>query len=185
MPVDGDFEQLRTLGARLKDAGTEGRGLQRELRKGLRAAADPLAKKIDDEKRMDPYMPDRYAGVLSKDLDVKVRTSISGDPKVTIEAKAREHHRKIGQIEDGYINHPVFARGPRRRPRSPALTEAAARKHGIPVSAVRGWTWVKPPQTKGMRRGFFSDPCEESAPDVRKQLLQAMADTDRKITGGR
>jgi hypothetical protein len=177
-------EQLNGLSRRLRDAGPEGRGLYRALQKALKKAADPVAKEIGDTAHMDPYMPNRYAAVLAADLDVKVRTSLSGDPKVTIEAKAREHHRKIGLIEDGVINHPVFARGPRRAPRSPALRGEAARKHGIPLSAVRGWTW-KNGQTAGMRAGFFAEPCENSESAVRDRLLEAMAETERKITDGR
>lgn len=181
MPEPGAV-QLAGLSRRLRDAGTEGRGLYRALQKALKAAADPVAKEIGDTAHMDPYMPDRYAAVLAADLDVKVTSSLSGDPKVTIRAKPIEHHRKIGLIESGVINHPVFAQGPRRRPRSAALTEEAARKHGIPVSAVRGWTWVNG-QTKGMRAGFFTDPCKNAEPDVSDKLMQALTETARKIAG--
>jgi hypothetical protein len=173
--------QLNGLSRRLRDAGPEGRGLYRALQKALKAAADPVAKEIGDTAHMDPYMPDRYAAVLARDLDVKVLTSLAGDPKVTIQAKAREHKRKIGLIEDGVINHPVFARGRRTRLRSPVLREAAL-KGGIPEHAINGWTW-KNGQIAGMRPGFFSDPCKNAEPDVRDRLMGALDETARKIAG--
>jgi hypothetical protein len=182
MPDPGAV-QLDRLSQRLRDAGTQGQGLLRALRKALRDAAEPVAKEIGDTRHLDPYFPDRYAAVLAADLDVTVRSGLSGDPKVTIRAQGREHNRKIRLFNDwGIINHPVFAQGPRRRPRSPALTEEAARKHGIPVSAVRGWTW-KNGQTKGMRAGFFDDPCKNAEPDIRDAVMQALHETARKITG--
>jgi hypothetical protein len=35
-----------------------------------------------------------------------------------------------------------------------------------------------------MRPGFFADPCKNSESAVRDRLLEAMAETDRKITDG-
>jgi hypothetical protein len=35
-----------------------------------------------------------------------------------------------------------------------------------------------------MKPGFFSDPCKKAAPDIREKVLEAMAETSRKITGG-
>jgi hypothetical protein len=37
--------------------------------------------------------------------------------------------------------------------------------------------------TQRVRRGFFSDPAEKAAPDIRDKVLDAMAKTARKITG--
>ena len=161
MPIDGR-DRLHALARQLKDAGTEGKGLDRELRKALREAADPLAKQIGSTEHLNPYFPDRYAAVLGRDLDVSVRTYLSGDPKVTIQAKARDRKRKIALFNDyGIINHPVYAQGPRRK-----------------------WNWSNG-QTGGMRKWFFTDPCENAAPDVRDRLMQALKDTARKIADGR
>jgi hypothetical protein len=162
MSVDGPGrEQLRALAARLKEAGDEGKGFKRELMRQLDEAAQPLAKKIAGVEHLKPYMPDRYAEVLAADLAVTTQRLFGASPRVSVVAKAREHKRKIRIIEDGLINHPVYAQGRRR-----------------------SWTWVNG-QTAGMRPGFFSDPCEEAVPDIREHALEAMAETARKITDGR
>jgi hypothetical protein len=163
MSIDGPGrEQLRALAARLKDAGAEGQGLRRELMKQMDEAAKPLAREIADPERLKPYMPDRYADVLGADLSVTTQKLFAGaSPRVSIVAKAIAHKRKIRLIEAGFINHPVFAQGPRRK-----------------------WDWENG-QTKGMKAGFFADPCKKAEPDIRDHALKAMAETARKITDGR
>lgn len=163
MSIDGPGrEELRALAARLKDAGEEGKGFRRELMKQLDEAAKPLAKEIASLTHLKPYMPDRYAGVLAGDLGVTTQRLFSGNPRISIVAKAKVHRRKIRRVNDGLLMHPVFAQGVRR-----------------------SWTWVKEPQTDGMKAGFFSDPCEKAVPDIREHALTAMAETARKITDGR
>ena len=163
MSVDGPGrEQLRTLAARLKEAGDEGKGLRNALMRQLGEAAKPLARDIADPERLKPYMPDRYALVLAADLDVSTQRIFAGNsPRVSIVARGRVHKRKVRLTEAGSINHPVFAQGPRRK-----------------------WDWVNG-QTTGMKPGWFSDPCEAAEPDIRDHLLKALADTARKITDGR
>ena len=163
MSIDGPGrEELRILAERLKDAGNEGKGFRRELMDQMDAAAQPLARKIDDEARLKPYMPDRYAAVLAKDLNVSTQRIFAGSsPRVSVVAKGRVHKRKVALTEDGIINHPFFAQGPRRT-----------------------WDWVNG-QTAGMKPGWFSDPCEDAVPDIREHVLEAMAETARKITDGR
>lgn len=164
MSIDGPGrEQLRELAARLKDAGTEGQGFRRKLVKQIDAAAQSLVREIADPVRLRPYMPDRYADVLAADLTVSTQRLFAGpSPRVSIVAKGREHKRKVQQVEDGLLMHPVFARGPRRR-----------------------WTWLKEPQTAGMRPGWFSDPCEAAVPDIRDHIIEAIEETDAEITSGR
>lgn len=162
MSIDGPGrEQLRTLAERLKDAGSEGKGLRRALMKQLEDAAKPLAREIADPARLASYMPHRYAGVLGADLSVTTQRLFSGDPRISVVAKARAHRRKLRLIESGVINHPKWPRGPRRR-----------------------WEWENG-QTRGMRAGFFADPCERAVPDIREHALAAVAETLEKITGGR
>lgn len=164
MSIDGPGrEQLRTLAARLKEAGTEGQGFRRELLKQLGEAAKPLAREIGDAERLKPYMPDRYAAVLAADLSVTTQRLFTGpSPRISIVAKGRVHKRKVARLEDGFIWHPVYAQGIRKK-----------------------WNWAKKPQTAGMKPGWFSDPCEKAAPDIRGHVLEAMAETARKITDGR
>ena len=151
---------MRLVAARLKDAGDEGKGLKRQLQKNITKAAESLANKIADVEHLMPYLPDRYAEVLSKDLGVRVQNRFSGgNPAVQVRAQAREHKRKIKRLDAGTINHPVYPRGPRR-----------------------DWSWSNY-QTGGMKPGFFSDPCKDETPEIRSKVLEALAETGRKITG--
>jgi hypothetical protein len=159
--IDGPGrDKLRLVAERLKDAGEQGKGLRRELMKELDAAAQPLARKISSLEHLKPYLPDPYAVILAGDLSVGAQKIFASNPRVSIRAKAREHRRKVRLLDAGFINHPVYARGPRRR-----------------------WNWVNG-QTGGMKPGFFTDPCEQATPEIREHVLAALTETDRKITSG-
>jgi hypothetical protein len=159
--IDGPGrDQLRTLAQRLKDAGDEGKGLRRELMKQMDAAAQPLAVKIASVEHLKPYLPDRYAAVLAADLTVRAQKIFAGNPRVSIRAQGRAHKRKVALLDEGFINHPVFARGPRRT-----------------------WDW-KNRQTGGMRPGFFSEACRDAAPDIREHVLMAITETTAKVAHG-
>jgi hypothetical protein len=152
-------EQLRLLAERLKAAGSEGQGLRRELMKQITEAAKPLTEEIASLEHLKPYLPDRYAKILSGDLTVSARRIFAKDPRVSIQAKAaREKRRKVRWLDQGFINHPIYARGARDT-----------------------WNWVTG-QTGGMRPGFFTDACKDAAPDIREKVLQALTETSRKIT---
>ena len=152
---------LSRLAKRLREAGTEGQGLRRNLMSAISDAAKPLAAEIADPGHLAEYMPDRYAAILGGDLSVKVQRSFSGDPKVTIRAQARAHRRKIKLLDNGTINHPKW---PGRRPR-------------------RDWNWQNG-QTGGMKAGFFSDVAKKHAPEIRDKVMQALTETARSIGGG-
>lgn len=156
MGIDGPGrEQLRTLAARLKEAGDEGKGFRRELMRQLTEAAQPLVREIADPAHLRPYMPDRYAGVLAGDLSVGAQRILTSNPRVSIRAKSRVRRRKVRQLDAGIIQHPLFG----------------DREH-----------WYK--QTGGMRPGFFTDPCEKATPQIREHVLKALTETEKKITGG-
>ena len=74
---------------------------------------------------------------------------------MSIRAKGRAHARKLQQLDDGLILHPLWG----------------DREH-----------WFA--QRAAMRSGFFTDPAEHAAPDMRKAILAAMRETSRKITTG-
>jgi len=141
------------LSRRLKEAGET--GLRRELYRAISRAAGPLADEISSAAHLRPYMPNRYAEVLAADLRVSVSRRTGNDPGVSIRAKARAHSRKLQQLDDGIIEHPLWGN----------------RKF-----------WRK--QFGGMRSGFFTDPAEHAAPDMRDAILAAMRETARKITTG-
>jgi hypothetical protein len=159
--IDGPGRaELRDLAARLKDAGEEGKGFRKALRKQLVEAAKPIAKKITDPAHLNAYLPDHYVTVLAPDLSVSVQQILSGSPRVSISARTRrERRRKVAHLDLGLINHPVFARGPRSH-----------------------WTW-KNNQTGGMRPGFFTDPCRDAAPDIREHVLKAITETAAEVAG--
>lgn len=156
--VRGQY-QLRALSARLREAGSEGQGLRRNLYKQMNEAVKPLAEEISAPEHLMAYMPDRYAAILAEDLGVRIAKSFSANPRIEILAKAKQHKRKVRLLDAGRINHPVYARGPRK-----------------------GWRWSNA-QTGGMRPGFFSDATEKASPQIRDKVLKAMTETARSITG--
>jgi hypothetical protein len=141
------------LSRRLKEAGET--GLRRELYRKISEAARPLADEISSAEHLVPYMPNRYAAVLASDLSVRVSRRTGNDPGVSIRAKGRSKGRKLQQLDNGLITHPLWGN----------------REH-----------WFR--QTAAMRAGFFTDPAEHAAPDMRKAILAAMSETSRKITRG-
>lgn len=149
---------LRRIAAHLRAAGKEGQGLRKNLTQALADAAEPLAREISSLDHLKPYLPDRYAAILAADLGVRAKASFGANPRAEVRAKARDHKRKIVLLDDGFINHPVYARGVRKT-----------------------WNW-KNRQTGGMRPGFFADACRDARPDIRNRVMQALADTAKQIT---
>ena len=146
------------LSARLKEAGAT--GLRRQLYKAIDKSAQDLAKEIGSPEHLYPYLPNPYADVLAADLKVRVVKRSGQDPHLTLIAEGKNHKRKIVQLNDrGLLWHPVYARGRRR-----------------------DWTWR--PQFSHVRQGFFTDPVERSAPQIRERITEAMQETARKITRG-
>lgn len=146
-------DDYAALARRLKDAGET--GLARSLRKALKDAAAPITSQISDPGHLKSYLPDRYAATLA--ADIKVTTLQSGSirsPGVRIQASGRQKKRKVTQLNDGVITHPLF--GDREK-------------------------WFH--QLRGMRAGFFDDPCNRSGPQVRDKILKAMHEAAMKIAG--
>jgi hypothetical protein len=157
--VRGD-QQLRDLSLRLREMGTEGKGLRRELYRAINDAAAPLTKQIVDPAWLYPYMPNRYArDDLAPDLAVTTVKRGGQRASVLIRARGRTRDRQVTRLNAGLIKHPVFAR------------------KGTPR---RDWHWVV--QTKGMRSGFFTDAVRSQAPDIREKVLAAVHDVGKKIT---
>ena len=151
--------QLKLLDVRLRQAGTDGKGLRRRMYKNMNDAVKPLAAEISNVEHLKPYMPDRYAVVLASDLGVRVSKSFTANPRIEVLAKAKQHRRKLIMLDAGIINHPMWAQGTRR-----------------------DWDWSNT-QTGGMRPGFFTDAVKNATPQIRDQVLKAMTETSRAITG--
>jgi len=154
------------LSARLKEAGAT--GLRRELYKAIDKSARDLADEIGSTQHLKPYLPDPYAEVLAADLKVRVYKRSGRDPALTIRAEGRTKKRKLVQLDErGILVHPVFGRG-----------------GGGPGNPERrNWIWRA--QFRSVRQGFFTDPVEQSADQVRERILAAMRETARKLTTGR
>lgn len=154
--------EFGALAAALKDAGET--GLRKELYKAFDDAAKPLAREIQRVDHLAAFMPDRYARVLAGDLRVRVSKRTTGEPGVELVGSAptalfsRGRGRKVNQRNAGIITHPVFA---------------------VSGTPRRSWTWRT--QTKGMRPGFFDRPVEQSGPQVRDQIVAAVARVRDKI----
>jgi hypothetical protein len=153
--VSAGAEALYLLAGRLKDTGEV--GLRRELDKAIRDAARPVLAEI--RRGLPDYLPDPYAVVLGEDLQLSLseRTTDS-NPGVQLRAttRGRGGRRRIRRLDDtGVLWHPLF--GNRKR-------------------------WYG--QTSHVRAGFFTDPAQRSAPQVRDAILSAMSDVASRVTGG-
>jgi hypothetical protein len=136
--------------------------LSRELYKAISDAAAPVADEIKSTAHLDPYLPDRYAAVLSLDLKVTTHKNTSlSNPGVTIFARAPTGRggRKIRHINAGNLRHPVFA--DRTAPR-------------------RSWRW----RDQEVTPGFFTDPCEAAAPRIRDAIIAAVVRVEEKAMKG-
>jgi hypothetical protein len=136
--------------------------LRAELYKAISGAAKPVADEIKSLANLEDHMPNRYAAVLARDLRVTTSKRTTGaEAGVTIMARAPtlgRGGRKITQRNAGRITHPEWGQGPRRT-----------------------WRWSV--QERGMRPGFFDDPAQAAAPQVRKAILAAMSRIADKAVG--
>lgn len=147
-------EDFARLSRRLKDAGET--GLSRALSRAIRKAADPITREIKDPAHLRPYMPNRYADTLAADIRVTtVQRGSIRQPGVRIQAAGRAKKRKVQQLDEGVLHHPLY--GDRDR-------------------------WFL--QLKAMKPGFFTDPCEKAGPQVRDKITAAMRETAAKIARG-
>ena len=98
--------EFEALARALRDAGEK--DLQRELRKAINDAAQPLSREVQDEGHLRPYMPNRYAAILASDLAVTVSQRIGTSPGVTLRARGRQKQRHVARLNRGILTHPLF-----------------------------------------------------------------------------
>ena len=136
--------------------------LRKELNRAVTDAAQPLVHEEKSAPRIRDYMPNRYADLFAADLKIDVFKRTTGEQAgVNLLARAPTvggGGRKVAQRNTGIIWHPVYAQGPRR-----------------------SWNWKL--QTAGMRPGWFTDPAEAAAPQVREAIVAAMERVALKATG--
>jgi hypothetical protein len=155
----------------LKAAG-EG-GLRRELFKAINDAAKPLAREIANVAHLKPYLPDPYAAVLAESLSVSVSKIAGANPAIRLRAvggkDGRRRSRHVARINEGILRHPVFG------------TEAQLAAHIAAGGAAhhgRGWIW----RDQEVQPGFFTDPTEKAAPEIRRQIVAAMTTVANKAS---
>jgi uncharacterized protein YbjT (DUF2867 family) len=98
--------QLEAAAVRLRRAGQD--DLARELTAAMRRGVAPVPGQIRDG--LKPHLPDRYAADLA-DVDVKVIArsgSATTDAAVSVYAKASGKQRRLKNLDEGRLTHPVF-----------------------------------------------------------------------------
>jgi hypothetical protein len=147
--------ELEAAAVRLRRAGQD--GLARELTAAMRRGVEPVPGQIRDGLR--PHLPDRYAADLA-DVDIKTITrsgSATTDAVVSVYAKATGKARKLKNLDEGRLTHPLFGN------REKWFTQV-----GI---------------AQGVQPGWFTGPAEAAAPRVRAELEQALRDVAAKAAG--
>jgi hypothetical protein len=145
--------ELEALAFRLRRAGdTE---LLREVTRAMRDAVVPVQAEIRAD--LMPKLPNRYAGALDADLRLgtNVRTG-ERDPGVSITGQSRSKARKLRNLDEGRLTHPVF--GDRE-------------------------VW-KTQEEPSVQPGWFSGPAEAAGPRVRDGIERALADVAGRAVKG-
>lgn len=107
MPIDirGE-ENFHALAAKIR-AGVARNRMPSDMRAGFEQEAKPMREAVF--RSIATYLPNRYAAVLRRSLDIDARGAASGDTaRVTLIATARGRH--IGTTNAGNLRHPVFGR---------------------------------------------------------------------------
>ena len=145
--------ELEALAFRLRRAGdTE---LVREVTRAMRDAVVPVQAEI--RAGLAPDLPDRYAATLDADLrlGVNVRTN-ERDPGVSVTGQARSKARKLRNLDEGRLTHPVYGN----------------REH---------WSTQEEPS---VQPGWFTGPAEAGGPRVRAAIERALEDVAGKAVKG-
>lgn len=151
--VDELADHLAAISARLREIGDG--ALARRLSAGIGKAVEPVEQEVRNGLRS--HLPDRYAEVLGADLKFYRRTFTSADEArvaVYCTTQSGRDRRIRRQDEDGILWHPLFGRFPRRDPRN-------------------RWFAMGEPHVKP---GWFSGPCENATPRVRREIENALND---------
>ena len=147
---------LAAISARLRDIG-EG-GLTRELTRAIGKAVEPVEKNI--RAGLKPKLPDPYARELDASITVGRRTTTTIDEaQVTVYATNKGiKNRKLSRLDSGILWHPLFGRFPR----------TDRRNRWFEQSVTPGW---------------FTQPAQDAAPQVREAIGQALDAVAEKAAG--
>lgn len=163
-------DNLRAVSKALKQAGEQGKGLKRELNKGIRAAAKPVTRDVKAAARRDlPKGGGLNVWMARSSALIRIRPL--NNPGVDVYFPKRQD----GYI-DGVIRHPVFAR------RERVQGEGSKRKDGT-VDVHRNIhgggkvRWV----TQNVNGDWFDGTVERSAPVVRPEIEKAIEAVAQQI----
>lgn len=135
-------EQLAALTRRLKEAADK--ELQKELRKGIKLALDPLRKELPKSAR--DILP-KKGGLAEKVAKSKYSISRKNTSRESGLRLVAKNEYSLFKMDQGELKHPI----PRRNPRKPKK-------------------WVK----QRIRLGWASGPFDEKVPQARVEIEQAM-----------
>ena len=148
--------ELEAAAVRLRRAGQD--DLARELAAAMRRGVAPVPDLIRGG--LKPHLPDRYAGTLAADLDIRTTTragSATTDAVVSVYAQSRTGSRKLKRLDAGLLTHPLFGN----------------REH---------W-YTQEGAAQGVEPGWFTEPCEAEEARVRAELERALEDVGGKAAG--
>lgn len=153
--------ELIALGRRLQGMDKD---LDRELRRGLRRAAEPLQASVREEAAR--VMPSGYAPVLLGSLRMRTQVVSLTFPTVRIIAVAggQKMRRDLRALNRGVLRHPVFGR--------------------FRVSHKQRRFIENPWVAQAIRPGFWTRPMNAGESAVRRELVKVMSDVADKITKG-
>lgn len=100
----------------LHEAGDKGKGLSKELDRGVRKAADEVPRAI--RRDVDDYMPKGYEDVFKASLQFKVEVKQVFEHRVTVVVfalGAKGNRRQVEQLEKGEFRAPNWGRWRARR----------------------------------------------------------------------
>lgn len=99
-------EELRRAARIIRKSGRP--EIQKQLLRGLRESTKPVGREVRSD--LPHYLPDRYAGVLSKALRFTTQSKTSGWPEVTVTARAKGkvELRHITTLNRGTLRHPLY-----------------------------------------------------------------------------
>lgn len=145
-------DDLARLGRQLRQAGR--RDLQRELYRGINAAAKPLDQNI--KYAMDQFLPDQYAAELAASLKTTVKRRGGKNPSVRLVGKAKTRRgveRDLSSLNRGRLRHPLFGN----------------RRH-----------WFN----QAVRTGWWDHPIIQWRPEFARRVDQVVRDVMQKIEKG-
>lgn len=144
-------EKLRALSRALNEAAEK--DLRRELYRRMSRAVAPLTEKVKGS--LPRFLPDRYADELSRTL--KFRTT-----------------RRLDRSKNPGVSLWATASTPRGKPRNLAALNRGRLRH--PLYGDRRH-WFNQPVTPG----FWDKPLEDSADEVRRELVNVLDDIGREL----